>query len=448
MYNSSDTIFAPLTIKGKCSVYAIRISGTKAATCLEVLGIKKVLKHRQATLCNLKDKNGLNLDEALCIYFQAPNSFTGEDVCELNLHCSNYIINEVFKILLSIEGVRLATNGEFSRRAFLNNKLDLIQAEAIVDLIEAETKTQHKQAIEQLKGKNSKFFEELRTEILNILSNLEAIIDFPEDDVDFTFLESIQDKINCIKNKIEKVLDDNKVGEKIKNGFNISILGEPNAGKSSLLNYLAKKDLAIVSNIAGTTRDIIQIELDIDGYPVVLYDTAGIRETESVIEQEGVKRAIKNANEADLKIILIDSNNINISTNIFDLVDKNSIIVLNKIDDTTEKNISFLKDKFSENTVVEISILQQKNLDILIEKIKKFLEINFTPYSGTNITHERYRIELLKSLENLLEIDFNLPIEIIAEHIRSTAFCIGKITGIINTEEVLDNIFSKFCIGK
>lgn len=438
-----DTIFAPLTIKGKCSIYVIRISGSRVDKCLSTLGISKKFKHKSINLCNIKDENNNILDQALILYFKAPNSFTGEDVCELNIHCSTYIINKIFKILLSIEGVRLAKNGEFSKRAFLNNKLDLIQAESIVDLVNSETELQHKQAIEQLEGKNSRFFNDLRQDILDLSSSIEANIDFPEDETTNVNINSVNNLIS----KIENILNDNDVAKKIKNGLNISIIGEPNVGKSSFLNYLAKKDLAIVSNIAGTTRDIIETSLDIDGVLVNVFDTAGIRDTNDTIEKEGVKRAIKNAEEADLRILILSPENIDVNKEIEKLIDYNTIIILNKIDTLKDSSIiNNLKEKYK--NIIEISVKNNINLDKVIDKIKDFISKNITPYSNTNITQERYRIELKKTIEYLKKIDNNMPIEIVAENIRLSAFCIGKIVGQIGTEEILDNIFSKFCIGK
>lgn len=446
MSNNNDTIFAPLTIKGKCSVYVIRISGSKTIYCMEQLGIKKKLKHKVATLCNLKDEKNDILDNALVIYFENPNSFTGEDICELNLHCSTYIINKVFKILSSIDGVRLAERGEFSKRAFLNGKFDLIQAESIVDLVNAETELQHKQAIDQLNGKNSKFFDNLRDDILNISSNIEAIIDFPEDDIDINLINKIKNDIQNTANKMEGILQDNKVGEKIKDGLNISIIGEPNVGKSSFLNFLAKKDVAIVSNIAGTTRDIVNVALDIDGILVNFYDTAGIRETSDVIEQEGVKRAIVNAKDADLKILIISPENININENILNLIDDKTIILLNKIDTINLNEINNIKEKYKD--IVEMSIKNNINLDYVISRIKEYIQSMINPYIGTNITQERYRKEIVNALDSLQSINFDLPIEIVAEKVRLASFAIGTITGRINTEEILGNIFGKFCIGK
>ena len=309
---------------------------------------------------------------------------------------------------------------------------------------------QHKQAIEQLKGKNSKFFINLREKVVGLLSNIEAYIDFPEDDIDEEDIKNLHNKTNEIINEVNFDLNDNKVGQLIKDGLHISIIGEPNAGKSSLLNYFAKRDIAIVSNIAGTTRDIIEVSLDIKGLPVIMSDTAGIRETTNEIEEEGIKRAINNAKNADLKMLIIDINDININNSLLDLIDNKTIIVLNKIDLLhNNENYEEIKSKFKNvYDIVEISIQNGKNVDKLIDILENFISKNITPYTNTNITQERYRKELIKCIEYLSAIDFSQPIEIIAENIRLASFCIGKITGQINTEEILDNIFSKFCIGK
>lgn len=438
-----DTIFAPITLKGNCSVYVIRISGNEVSNCLNNLGIKKALKHREATLCVLKDKNNNVIDEALVVYFEAPNSFTGENVCEISLHCSSYIISKVSQILLSTPNVRIAERGEFSKRAFLNGKIDLMQAESILDLINSETELQHKLAINQLQGKNSNFYNKLREKIVSILSILEAFIDFPEENIPQDLEQQINTDIKNVITEIKNNLNDNRIGEKIKDGFHIAIIGEPNSGKSTLLNFLSKRDVAIVSNIAGTTRDVIEVHIDINGIPVILYDTAGIRETNDIIESEGVKRALNKAENADLKILVISVDNTNIEKRISDLIDKNTIILLNKID--LDQNKKF---KTNKGTTIEVSLKDNLNLDKLIDTLTEKLETIVSPNINTTITNERYRQELIEANKFLESFSFKNPIEINTENIRLAASHIGKITGKIDSEEILDNIFSKFCIGK
>ena len=447
-----DTIYAPITALGNGSIYTIRISGDKTIKCLNELGVEKKLEHRKATLFKIKDKSGELLDEALLLFFKSPYSFTGEDICEISLHCSQYIINEVFDILSSIDGVRFAERGEFSRRAFLNNKFDLLQAESIADLVNSKTKLQHKKAIEQLVGKNSDFFSTLRDDIINILSNTEALIDFPEEEdiKNSDLILTIVNKTKILVDKIERILDDNKCGEKINKGLDISIIGNPNVGKSTFLNFIAKKDIAIVSNIAGTTRDIIQVSVDIAGIPTTFSDTAGIRETDDVIESEGVRRAITNAKNADFRILILEPDNILINDYIKDIILDNTIILLNK-SDMLKNDEQFNNILKIYPNIVKMSLKYGTNTDYVLKYINTYVEKHFLPYIDTGITHERYRIELKNSLKYLNDVIHNyenIPIEIISENIRLASNCICKIIGEINTNDILDNIFSKFCIGK
>jgi tRNA modification GTPase len=406
------------------------------------------IEARRATLVKFY-YNDTVLDSGLVLYFKAPNSFTGEDVAELNLHCSNYIINKVYETLLSIEGVRLATNGEFSKRAFLNGKMDLVKAESIGDLINAETALQHKHAIRQLLGETSNFFNEIRNEILEIQADIEVMIDFPDDDTDDNLIDMIKQNIFTLKNKISTTLDDKRVSEKIKNGLNIAIVGKPNAGKSSLLNYLVKRDAAIVSDIAGTTRDVIEVQLEIAGLIVNIFDTAGIRDNENAVEIEGIRRAVKTAENADIKILILDVKNTDIPEQIKCLIDDNTLILINKIDLSDAEDIEKIRKKLNfSGEIIEISIKNDINLDKIIEYLEKIVETNVVPYADNNLTQERYRIELNKVVSYLDEVNFEEDIEIVAEKIRQSVFSLGKITGQINTEEILDKIFSKFCIGK
>ncbi|MFC1659533.1 tRNA modification GTPase, partial [Pseudomonadota bacterium] len=262
------TIFAPITSIGVGGVTIVRISGEKVVECLRALNINFPPKEREATLYKIKNpKSGDILDEAMVVYFKAPKSFTGEDVCELNLHSSSYIISKVIEILGSVKDVRMAEPGEFSKRAFLNNKIDLTQAEAICDLINSETEAQQKQAIMQLQGYMKDFYDELREEVIDLISNIEAYIDFPEEDLPKNVVSDIKEKVRRLRRKISSHLEDGKIGEKIRGGIFITILGSPNVGKSTLLNYLAKRDIAIVSNIQGTTRDVIEVSLNLNGLP-------------------------------------------------------------------------------------------------------------------------------------------------------------------------------------
>jgi tRNA modification GTPase len=448
---SWDTIFAPLTVMGKCSLFVIRISGAKTMDCLRKLGVDGGnIKAREATLCNIYCGDKI-LDNAIVIYFKSPNSFTGEDVAELDLHCSGYIIHKVYETLLSVNGVRLAVNGEFSKRAFLNGRMDLVEAEAICDLISSETALQHNQAIRQLLGRSSKFFDGLRNEILEISSDVEALVDFPEDGADDVSVSSIDEKIILLKNKIIGALDENRIGEKIKNGLNVAIIGTSNVGKSSFLNFLAGRDAAIVCDIAGTTRDVIEIKIEINGLIVNVFDTAGIRDSEDFIENEGIRRSIKTAEDADFKILMLDARRIDVDLDerIKNLVDDKTLILVNKIDLLDDAEIKKIDENLNiKNDVIKISVKNAINLDSVVKYLGEYVKKNVTSYADQALSQERHRTELKKTVACLDEVDFKQPLEIVAEKIRLAAFALGQITGQINTEEILDHIFSKFCVGK
>ncbi|MDR2077913.1 MAG: tRNA uridine-5-carboxymethylaminomethyl(34) synthesis GTPase MnmE [Rickettsiales bacterium] len=450
MSRATDTIFAPLTIGGRCSVYVLRISGNRVLQCIAALGISRRIEHRRATLCTLRDTDGSELDRALCIFFQGPNSFTGEDVCEINLHCSSYIIDRVVSLLASVDGVRPAENGEFSKRAFLNGKFDLMQAESIVDLVDSRTKLQHRKAMDQLRGVGSNFFSELREDIVSLSSNLEVYLDFPDENIEANVQLESQSKIAEIISKIASTLNDNNIGLKIKNGIKISIVGRPNVGKSSLLNFIAGENTAIVSSKPGTTRDIVRVSSFIGGIPVEFFDTAGIRKTSDEVEAEGVRRALENARDADFRIVVLEPDNIDIDSEIKNFLDDNTVIILNKIDLATSDNLDKLKYiELEYPSLIEVSLKYSLNTNRIWERLLNLTEENITPFVNSSITQERYRIELLGAMNSLQKIDFNsLPLEIILEHIRSASLCIGRITGKISTDEILSEIFKKFCVGK
>jgi tRNA modification GTPase len=359
-------------------------------------------------------------------------------------------LKRIFAKLLSIENVDLASAGEFSKRAFLNGKIDLVQAEAIPDLIASETEAQHKQAILQLSGNLGKIYENWRHKIIELSAFVEALIDFPEDDLPMNIIEKINQEIAILKNQISQHLNDNKVGQKIKNGLSLAIIGAPNSGKSSLMNFLAQSEVAIVSEIAGTTRDIIDVHLEIAGIPVILSDTAGIRLSTDLIEQEGIKRALNKAQNADIKIYLIDTLNPIIQKN---LVDERTILVFNKIDKILDDKIDYEKiladfEMNNENNFLTISILKNINISKFFEALKAKIELLIPNFNSPLITQERYRISLQNCLNNLENFNFNNDIEICAENLRICIHEIAKINGKIDIENILDVIFSKFCIGK
>ncbi len=463
------TIFAPITNISKSAIIIIRISGDGVFNCLKQLGISQNLisqlsnqqHNRKAILQNLiHPKTGNSIDQAIITFFAAPKSFTGENIVEIALHNSIYILSTVTNLLLELENVRLAEAGEFSKRAFLNGKIDLLQAEAIVDLIDAETQTQHQQAINQLKGDLGLLYQNWRQELLSISSKIEAFIDFPDDDLPEEIIDHLESRVQNLNEEIKNHLNDNNQGEKIRQGFSLAIIGEPNVGKSSLINYLAQSEVAIVSEIAGTTRDVISAHLNIAGVAVVISDTAGIRQADDKIEQEGVKRALKKAQDADLKILLIDVSDKNEEQNFnqdfigklanefankfnLDLSSQNTIIVVNKID--LAKQIQF-SDNF-----IAISIKEKINLTKLLKTIAdriKLLTQKINNHSSPLITRARYRQSLNIIVENLSQFSLHKNIELASEDLRLAIREIGRINGKVAVDDILDIIFSDFCIGK
>ncbi|MBL6665038.1 MAG: tRNA uridine-5-carboxymethylaminomethyl(34) synthesis GTPase MnmE [Rickettsiales bacterium] len=434
------TIFAPITSIAGSSVVIIRISGEKTKDVLKEIGFKGELTHQKTSLQKIIDpKNNQILDEALVTFFKSPHSFTGEDVAEISLHASPFIVKKICAILSDVDDCRLAEAGEFSKTAFLNNKFDLTQAEAIVDLIKSETELQHQQSLKQLSGSLGKIYDNWTFELIEISALIEAAIDFPDEDLPTDIVDGVIKRVENLKKEIKEHLNDGQIAQKIKDGLNLAIIGAPNVGKSSLINFLAKSDVAIVSDIAGTTRDIVEVHLEISGMQVKISDTAGIRETQDKIEKLGIDRAITKSKEADLKIYLIDASNPIIQD---ELIDKNTILIANKIDLTNngdfndcnvEVNLS-LKDKFNTNKLFEI--LSKKILE-LVPKQNQSL-----------ITSQRYRSALESALNNLNNFSLDKNIELAAEDLRLASVEIGKITGRVDVEKILDVIFSKFCIGK
>ncbi len=429
------TIFAPITSPIRAGISVIRISGSQTIKCLEKLGFKGEPQHQKISFQKIRDpKTSEKIDETLISFFKSPQSFTGEDVAEISIHASPFIARKIFEILSTVEDVRLAEAGEFSKRAFLNGKLDLVQAEAIPDLIAAETAAQHKQALQQLSGKLGEIYEDWRFRLIEISAMLEAAIDFPDEDLPQNIIEKVEENVRKLRDEISLHLNDQKIGQKIKNGLSLAIIGAPNSGKSSLINFLAKSEVAIVSEIAGTTRDVVETHLEIAGVAVKISDTAGLRETSDQIESEGIRRALKKAAEADLKIFLVDAQNPILRD---DLIDENTIVVMNKID-----------KKPANSKFLEISLTQNINTSNLIKNLEEKIVEMIPNHNMPLITQERYRTSLQNAVSNLENFNLQKNIELASEDLRMTAREIGKITGKIDIENILDVIFSRFCIGK
>ena len=442
------TIYALSSGPGISGVAVIRISGTKVEEILNLITNSQVPKPRVATLKKFnKIGNSELIDEGILIWFPGPQSYTGEDMAEIHIHGSIAVVKAILDELSKIENCRLAGPGEFTKIAFQNGKINLLKAESISDLISAETEIQRQQAIKIMSGKSSVRFNSIREKLLKILSNVEAKIDFPEEDLPEDVIKNIKNDSEKIRLEIEKILNDQKVGERIREGFKIAIIGPANAGKSSLLNYLSNRDVAIVSEIAGTTRDVIEAHLNLDGYPVVISDTAGIRESKDEIEKKGIKLALKRAEDADLNIILIEPKSVDFTGFLNDLVTDKSIIVINKID-LDYKNINQQIQKFNP---ILISIKNETNLDELISRIKEKLKNKFVSSNETLITRERHRHSLEACVQNLKDFedknskeDFDKA----AEDLRLATRHLGMIVGKVDVEEILGSIFNDFCIGK
>jgi|TARA_B100001079_G_scaffold110520_1_gene95124 tRNA modification GTPase len=442
------TIYALSSGPGISGIAVIRVSGENSKKILSVLTEKPFPKKRVATLKKIKNNiNNEIIDEGIVIWFPEPDTYTGEDMVEFHVHGSKAVIDELQNVLSKFEGCRLAEPGEFTKLAFQNNKINLLKAESIGDLIAAETELQRKQALRIMSGHSSKKFNIWREELIKILAEIEAKIDFPEEDISAEISKEIKLNVEKIKKQIQKTLDDNKTGEIIREGFKIAIIGPPNVGKSSLLNYLSKREAAIVSEKAGTTRDVIEVHLDLGGIPVIISDTAGIRDSNDEIEARGAKLAMRRAEDADLNIILLDPKNLDFKGFFNDNLAYKSIIVVNKSD----LGIEDLNNIDKKNEPIVISIKLDNNVEKLIETIKTKLKNQFLQTENILITRSRHRQHLYECYEQLnsfLEKKENDEFDKAAEDLRLSIRHLGKIVGRVDVEEILGSIFENFCIGK
>ena len=442
------TIYALSSGPGISGIAVIRISGQETSNVIKLLTGKNVPKPRVATLRKINKINNSELiDEGIILWFPGPESYTGEDMAEIQVHGSKAVIDALHTSISNIENCRLAEPGEFTKLAFQNGKINLLKAESIADLISSETEIQRQQAIKIMNGKSADQFNLLREKLLKILSHVEAKIDFPDEDLPNDILEEIKKSSDDVLKNIEKILNDQKVGERIREGFKIAILGPTNAGKSSLLNHLSNRDVAIVSEIVGTTRDVIETHLNIDGYPVIVSDTAGIRESKNEIERKGIKLSLNRAEEADLKLVVVDAKNTDFTDVLKGLLDENAILVINK-SDLLEGDIDPEIKKLNH---VLISIKQNSNIDELILKIKNNLKNKFILSDDILITRERHRQHLEQCLEQLKNFNKKKEVEDFdkaAEDLRLATRHLGMIVGKVDVEEILGSIFKDFCIGK
>ena len=442
------TIFALSTGPGTSGVAIIRISGDEASLVVKSLTSKEIPTPRLATLRKINYINSFELiDEGIIIWFPSPNSYTGEDMAEIHVHGGKAVVLAIQKEIAKVKNCRLAEPGEFTKLAFQNGKINLLKAESIADLISAETEIQRLQAVKIMKGKSSEKFNDLREKLLKLLSFVEAKIDFPEEDLPDENIKKIKKDSSDVLNKINKILNDQKVGEIIREGFKIAIVGPTNAGKSSLLNNLSKRKVAIVSEIAGTTRDVIETHLNLDGYPVIISDTAGIRDSKDDIEKKGIKLSLNKAENADLKLVVVDAKSIDLSGFLADLLKNDAILVINKSDLLKEN----LDPEITKLNHVIISLKDNFNIDKLITKIKDTLKNKFISAEDILITRERHRQHLVQCADHLksfLEKNDKKDFDKAAEDLRMATRQLGMIVGKVDVEEILGSIFNDFCIGK
>ena len=442
------TIFALSSGPGIAGVSIVRVSGSETQKVIQLLTNKKLPSPRVATLRKFnKISTSELIDEGILLWFPGPESYTGEDMAEIQVHGSKAVIDALYTSILSIENCRLAEPGEFTKLAFQNGKINLLKAESIADLISSETEIQRQQAIKIMNGKSADQFNFLREKLLKILSHVEAKIDFPDEDLPNDILKEIKKNLDEVLINIKKILDDQKVGERIREGFKIAILGPTNAGKSSLLNHLSNRDVAIVSEIAGTTRDVIETHLNIDGYPVIVSDTAGIRESKNEIEKKGIKLSLNRAEEADLKLVVIDVKKLDFTDILKGLLEENAILVINK-SDLLEGDINPEIKKINH---VLISIKENLNIDELILKIRDNLKNKFITSDDIFITRQRHRQHLkqcLDHLENFNKKNESEDFDKAAEDLRLATRHLGMIVGKVDVEEILGSILNDFCIGK
>ena len=442
------TIYALSSGPGVSGVAIIRISGPEASKVVKLLTKSNIPRARIATLRKISTIETSELiDEGIIVWFPGPTSYTGEDVAEIQIHGGKAVVLAVQREISKVKNCRLAEPGEFTKIAFQNGKINLLKAESIADLISAETEIQRSQAIKIMNGKSSEKFEQLREKLLKNLSFIEAKIDFPEEDLPEENLKIIKRDTFEVHKEIEKILNDQKVGEIIREGFKIAIVGPTNAGKSSLLNHLSNREVAIVSEIAGTTRDVIETHLNLDGYPVIISDTAGIRDSKDEIENKGIKLSLKKAENADLKLVVVDTKTVDFKGFLDDLLQNNAILVINKSDLLVDE----LDSKLSKFNHVLISLKENKNIDKLISKIKDNLKNKFISEEDILITRARHRQHLQQCaahLKNFSNKNDQKDFDKAAEDLRLATRHLGMIVGKADVEEILGSIFNDFCIGK
>ena len=459
LYNQ-DTIAAISTPHGNGGIGIIRISGEKAFNIAEGIfkGRKKIDEMKTHTINYGKIVNsmtGETLDEVLLSKMSKPNTFTREDIVEINCHGGTVVLKNILEIILK-NGARLAEPGEFTKRAFLNGRMDLSQAEAVIDLINAKTNESSKAAVDQLEGKLSLKLKEARSKLIGLLAHIEVTVDYPENDIEEITGQKIYSEIKDIKEKLKNIIKGFEKGRIIREGINAVIVGRPNVGKSSLLNELTGKSRAIVTDIPGTTRDIIEDYINLNGVPVRIIDTAGIRETEDVVEKIGVEKTHRELNSADLIIMMVDVHQ-GISKEDLEIIekieDKKTIIILNKIDLVNDENLAEIEDKIGDKKIIRMSLKEDiGTVELGNSIVELFVKGEVNINSEVLITNVRHKNLIDKAIES---IDYaigahesGMPLDLITIDIVNSAQYLGEITGESVSEDVMIEIFSRFCLGK
>jgi len=457
----ADTIFALATPPGQSAIAIVRISGANAHNIPVYFGMteKPHIDKPTARYQRLKSPDNQLIDEVMLLMFPDTASPTGEDITEIQCHGSQAVIQSIMSHLSGLEGFRPAKPGEFSLRSFNNGKVGLLDLEGLADLIDAETTLQHQQAMDLMSGKLSELLMSYREELISISSRLETIIDFSDEDLPKDVIQGQSHRIQHLIDQIKVLVDSNKIAEQIRSGVKIALIGPVNAGKSTILNAFAKRDVAIVSSIAGTTRDVIEVRLDLHGIPVILKDTAGVRESDDFVENEGMKRARDVAEDSDFSLLVLDSSQPNWTESLceFEQWDiKNSLVILNKSDLVSREELkNKIKQTHSsilkENNPVIGSFIDQSSTQSLIDRLSELLSyINLTN-SDLRLTrswHKSSCLCVIQALERALVLDIAVEPELIAEELRVACDALGRLTGEVAVDDLLDNIFSSFCIGK
>ena len=447
-----DTIAAISTALGIGAISIIRVSGPES-----IINVNKIFKGKDLTKVDTHTinyghivDNGTIIDEVLVSVMKGPKSFTTEDIVEINCHGGIATTKKILELLL-LNGCRLAEPGEFTKRAFLNGRIDLLEAEGVMDVLNAKTEKSRNLAINQLSGKTSQLIENLRQEIVSVLANIEVNIDYPEyEDIEQLGYSELEPKINKIYNEMCKILKDSENGKIIKEGIDVSIIGRPNVGKSSILNRLLEEDKAIVTDIEGTTRDIVEGTINLDGLIVNFIDTAGIRKTSDIVESIGVKKSLDLINKSDL-VLYVLNNNEELSDDdnqiLRELKNKNHIIVVNKMDLSKKLILP------NEENIVYISALEDKNIEKLKDKIKELYNVDTIETADLTYLTNARSIALLKEAKKAIEdskegINNLIPIDLIEIDIKKAWNLLGEIIGKTYQEELINQLFSQFCLGK